>query len=293
MRGDGAAVNQQHRGILLMLGSFALMTGEVAAVHALDGALSVLQLTLIRGLGGLALIAVVGGSLGRSVWRTEQLPLQLLRGGMTVASLWLIFFSVGQLPIPEAMAVQYTRPIFITALAALVLREEIGVRRWIATLVGLVGALLIIGPTFSSWQGACLAGVAGAAVNAAAMVATKVLERRDSPITVMAYLNLVSVVFSVPGAFQPWPIATTWPFVVIIFVLGPTSLYLGLLAIRAADMSVLAPYDYSRLLFAVVVALVAFGEVPNMTAFLGATIVAGTSLWVALSVRRLPAREAG
>jgi drug/metabolite transporter (DMT)-like permease len=276
-----------------MLGSFGLMTGEAVAIHALDGALSVVQLTLIRGLGGLALIVVAGRSLGRSVWQTDQLPLQLLRGGMTVASLWLIFFSVGHLPLPEATAVQYTRPIFLTALAAVVLREEIGARRWMATVVGLAGALLIIGPTFSSWQGACLVGVTGAAVNAAAMVATKVLERRDSPITVMAYLNLVSVVFSVPGAFQPWPVANAWPFALAIFVLGPASLYLGLLAIRAADMSVLAPYDYSRLLLAVAVALVAFDEVPNTTAFLGATIVAGTSIWVALSVKRSPAPEAG
>jgi drug/metabolite transporter (DMT)-like permease len=106
----------------------------------------------------------------------------------------------------------------------------------------------------------------------------------------MAYLNLVSIVFSAPGAFQPWPIATLWPFALIIFALGPVSLYLGLLAIREADMSVLAPYDYLRLLLAAIVSLVAFSEVPNTTAFLGATIVAGTSVWVALSVRRLPAR---
>jgi drug/metabolite transporter (DMT)-like permease len=278
-------MNRQHRGILLMLGSFALMTGEASAVHALGESLTVFQLTVLRGLGGLILVGFLGRSIGLSVWRTEQVSLQIVRGGMTVASLWLIFYSVAHLPLPDATAIQYTRPLFLTAFAALVLREAVGPRRWLATVIGLGGGLLIIGPGLSAWQSVYLVGLVGAGVNAAAMVLTKILERRDSALTILAYLSLTSVLFSIPGLTEPWPLAL-WPYLLAVGVLGPLSLYLGLLAIRAADIATLAPYDYSRLLFAAGVALVAFGEVPTLSTFVGATVIAAAGVWVALSVER-------
>jgi drug/metabolite transporter (DMT)-like permease len=97
-----------------------------------------------------------------------------------------------------------------------------------------------------------------------------------------------AVVFSAPGLIESWPV-TAWPYLAAIAILGPVSLYLGLLAIDAADLSILAPYDYSRLILAAGVAFVAFGEIPTLSAFLGATVIAGAGVWVALSAKRVPA----
>ena len=279
-------MNDQRRGILLILLSYACLTGEAAAVHHIGHEATPLQFALMRSLGSLVLIVVLSRKVGFSVFRTGNLALQFVRGGLTVVSIWGIFYGFASLPLADATAVSYTRAIFLSILAAAVLGERLDKVRWLATAVGIVGCLIIIRPAFEAWRPEYLIVLTAAGLNAGAMVATKVLERQDTALTVMAYMTVISFVVCLPGFFLPWPGVSLWPWLLAIAVLGPAALYIGLLAIRSADVSVIAPFDYSRLVMAAGIGLAFFGESPVLADFVGAAIVTAVCVWVAASATR-------
>jgi drug/metabolite transporter (DMT)-like permease len=279
-------MNAQYRGIVLILISYAFLTGESTAVHQIGADASAMQCALLRSIGSLVLVAALSRRIGLSVFRTRHLWLQFVRGGLTVVSIWAIFYGFSVLPLADATAVNYTRGVFLSLLAAAILREEVTVARWAATVLGIIGCLIIVRPAFEEWRPDYMILLAGAALNAGAMVTTKILERSDTPLTVLAYMSLISSAACLPGLFEPWPAPEVWPWLLAIAILGPAALYAGLLAIRAADMSVIAPFDYTRLVMAAAIGFALFGETPNAADFAGAAIVTLACIWAAASARR-------
>lgn len=126
------------------------------------------------------------------------------------------------------------------------------------------GGLIVIKPVFADWDAAYLIILAGAVLNAGSMVATKALERQESTLTILSWLTGISTIACLPALFQPWPTAEHWPSLLLIAVFGSTGLWFGLLAVRAADLSLLAPFDYSRLIMAGLFGFMLFGEVRKL-----------------------------
>jgi len=263
----------QYRGVILIVIAYVLMTGETVLIHHIGDAASPLQYILMRNIGCIVLVAFMAREVGVVVFRTATLWLQLLRAALTMISLWCLFYGFAVLPLADATAVTYTRAIFLILLAVSVLGERISLRRWLAVGAGIAGAMIVIKPTFMDWRPEYLVALAGAALNAGSMVATKALERQDSTMTIMAWLTALSSLACIPALFQPWPAAEYWPWMIGISFLGSSGLYVGLLAIRAADLSVLAPFDYSRLIMAAGFGVVLFGEVPDVSTLIGATVI--------------------
>jgi drug/metabolite transporter (DMT)-like permease len=282
----------QQRGIALILLSFACLAGEAAAVHQLGSNVTALQCAFMRSLGSLVLVVALSRSIGFAVFRTSNLGLQFVRGGLTVVSIWGIFYGFATLPLADATAITYTRAIFLSVLAAIVLGEHLDRTRWIGTFLGVIGCLVIVRPAFEGWRGEYLIVLVAAGLNAGAMAATKVLERNDSALTVMSYMTVISLAVSLPAVFSPWPDIGKWPLLAMIAVLGPAALYTGLLAIRSADVSVLAPFDYARLIMAAAIGLVFFGEMPTFADFVGAAIITIVCVWVSTAARDNRVREA-
>ncbi len=280
-----SALSDQHRGILLFLLSSCLLAGEVIAIHRVGEAASFLQLSLLRNAGGLILVAVLARKIGWAVFRTKSLSLQFLRAILTVTSMWAIFFGFARAPLTDATAIMYTRAIFLTLLAWLILGECLDRRRWTGVLLGVLGGLFIIRPAFQSWDISYLVVLAASILNAGAVVVTKLLSRKDSDLTVLAYVSAISLVCSIPGLALPWPLELS-PWLVAIAVLGPLAFYLSQVAIRFADVSALAPFDYSRLVISAVVAFFVFSEAPNIGSIAGATVIVLVTIWVAVSVGR-------
>jgi len=280
-----SALSDQHRGILLFLLSSCLLAGEVIAIHRIGEAASFLQLSLLRSTGGLVLVALLARKIGWEVFRTKSLSLQFLRAILTVASMWAIFFGFARAPLTDATAIMYTRAIFLTLLAWAILGERLDRTRWIGVMVGVLGGLLIIRPAFQGWDISYLAVLAASILNAGAVVVTKHLSRKDSDLTVLAYVSAISLACSAPGLALPWPLELT-PWLIAIAVFGPLAFYVGQAAIRFADVSVLAPFDYSRLVISAIVAFFAFSEMPNIGSIAGATIIVLVTTWVAVSVGR-------
>src|SRR6516165_11821561 len=133
--------------------------------------------------------------------KTDQLPLQLLRGFVSALYLWVLIYSFAHMPFADATAISYTQAAYIVlAFSALILNERVTTLRWIATAIGTVGALLIIKPAFLDRNVVYVAALLGTSLNGLAFVLNKYLQRPggDSELTTMFYVNAIAVVCNLP-----------------------------------------------------------------------------------------------
>src|SRR5262249_2613875 len=141
-------MKSQRLAVGLMFGQAILFAVETGMVHHIGSRGSVMQLALLRSGGGLMLVGLLAWKTGWSVLKTSQLPLQLLRGFVSVLCLWVSMSSFARLPFADATAISYTQAAYIAAFSALILNERVTALRWLATAIGIVGALLIVKPAF-------------------------------------------------------------------------------------------------------------------------------------------------
>jgi drug/metabolite transporter (DMT)-like permease len=259
-------------GICLMVAQQVLFTLETAAIHHLSGTLSVMQIALLRCIGGLALVGCLVPAVGWSVVRTRLPCLQILRAVASIGYMWVFAFSFTAIPFADATALSYTTAIYMTVLAPPILGEIVGKRRYLAAVVGIVGAILIVKPGFSQVSWIYAAILLGTSLNAFSLILTKYVQRQDHPLTVMLYVNALTAIAFVPAITHPWPVVFD-PWLLGILVLGPAGMYCGIVAVRRADASTLAPYNYVRLVLASVGALVIFQETPDCASIAGAAVI--------------------
>lgn len=225
--------------------------------------------------------------------RPKNPSLQVLRGVTLLGSAVLFIAGLSYLPMADASALSFVSPAFITAASVLFLREQVGVQRWAATLVGLLGVLIVVRPGTGALQVAALYPLASAACWAVAMIATRLIGAQDRSETTLlwsAAVGLVLLTLGLPFGFVP----PSWGEVALGLCLGVTAStgqYLLILAYRRATASVLAPFSYIQLLFSGALGYVVFGSVPDSWAFLGAAVIIASGLYI-VHRERIRARDA-
>ncbi|MBN8875477.1 MAG: DMT family transporter [Rhodospirillales bacterium] len=259
-----------------------MFAAETAIIHHIAPQVSVEQLVALRSAGGLAFVAVMSRRQGRSVMNTSQLPLQLTRGAVATAYLWVMMFTFGRLPYADATAISYSQAAYITLFSAIFLGERVGITRWMATALGMGGAMMVIRPTFAGLDSAYFIAVIGTSLNGLAFVLNKYLQRPggDSHQTTMIYINLMPTLLYLPVASsQHLPMSAEWPWLAAIALVGPTGMYVGLIALRYAEASALGPYTLVRLVMSAAIGALVFQEqVLPMTLAGGSAILAGCAL---------------
>jgi drug/metabolite transporter (DMT)-like permease len=269
-------MNSERLAIQLMVGQGMLFAAETAAIHQIGARASLMVLALIRAVAGLGLAFVLARHVGLAVLRTRQLPLQLLRGGVTLLYLWVMFYSFGHLPFADATAISYTQAGYIAVFSVLILREPVTRLHWIGAAVGFVGALLIAKPAFAGWHGAYLIALFGTSLNGLAFVLNRYLQREDTAATTMFYTNLVPILANLPAlALTGLPTSDTLLWLPAILLLGPVGMYLGIVAVKHANTSMLGPYTLLRLVMGVLGGVVIFREVPDILSVCGAILILG------------------
>jgi drug/metabolite transporter (DMT)-like permease len=189
----------------------------------------------------------------------------------------------------EAISLSTTLPIFMTALAALVLGERVGARRWIAVAIGFVGALVIVRPGLAVVSWAALAALGSAALYAAAGIVVKVLARSEPPGRIVFYMNLlVTALAAAPflAEFTPpgWP---DLPYILAIGLTGTAAHFFQANALKRADASFVAPFDFLRLPLGAICGYLIFDDDPSNWVWVGAALVfAGTILVTRRQKRR-------
>jgi drug/metabolite transporter (DMT)-like permease len=264
--------------IRLMIAQAVLFAAETAAIHQIGSRASVMQLALVRAAGGVVLALVLAHGLGVAVVRTRQFPLQLLRGGVSLLYLWIMVYSFAQLPFADATAISYTQVAYITAFSVVILGESVAVSRWAAAAIAIIGGLLIARPAFSGISGAYLIALFGAGLNGLAFVLNRYLQRQDREVTTMFYTNAVMLVGNLPALALALPPSESFLWLPGILLCGPIGMYLGIVAVRRAHTSLLAPYTLLRLPLAVLAGMVAFSELPGILSVLGAVLIVASCL---------------
>jgi drug/metabolite transporter (DMT)-like permease len=264
-----------------MIGQAFLFAVETAMVHHIGPRGFAMQLALLRSGAGLMLVGLLAWKTGWSVMKTNHLPLQLLRGFVSVLYLWVLMYSFGHLPFADATAISYTQAAYIAVFSVLILNERVTTRRWIASAVGTIGALLIVKPAFLNSNIVYLVALLGTSFNGLAFVLNKHLQgpAGDSELTTMFYVNAVGVVCNLPAlATTTLPEAAVWPWLSGVLIFGPVGMYLGIVAVRHASASSLAPYTFLRLVIAIIGGVVLFREIPDLVTWIGVAAILASCL---------------
>jgi len=260
--------------IQLMIAQAALFAAETAAIHQIGTRLSVMQLALIRGVGGVVVAILLARKFGLTVTRTSQWRLQLTRGAVSLGYLWVMMYSFARMPFADATAISYTQVAYIALFSGLILHESVGRYRWLGAAIGIAGALLIAKPGFGGWHTVYLVALAGTSLNGLAFVLNRYLQREDNEATTMFYTNAVAVLGNVPVLFMTGPPSfEVLPWLPGVLVLGPLGMYAGIVAVRHANASTLGPYTLLRLVISLAAGIAVFHEVPDSLSFLGAALI--------------------
>jgi drug/metabolite transporter (DMT)-like permease len=279
-----ARADRPFRGIALILASTVFLGTSDATSKYLSGTLPSIEIAWIRFLV-FALIMVPAMLPGSPLYalRTSRLGLQGLRGAALLGSSLLFISGLRFLPIAEASATSFISPLFVTALSIVFLSESVGVRRWLATAVGLIGVLIILRPGTSAFHLAAFFPVVSALAWAGTLVMTRMLSGKESTITTMTYSAIVGL--GILTALVPlvW-VAPSWHDIMFGILIGVSSTagqWIVVLAFRYADASVLAPFSYTQLLWVSILGFLIFGEVPDVWTVTGAAFIVASGLYTA------------
>ncbi len=215
--------------------------------------------------------------------RTTRFKMHLLRSLFALATMITWFSALALLPLNEAVALNFTVPLFATAGAALILRETVRARRWTATAVGFLGTLIILRPGFTEVTPAMALPVLAALFMACATLTVKTLSRTERASTVVLYMTLILTPLSlVPALFVwQWPDLETLGYLIGLGGAGALAHLLLTIAYAKADASAVIPFDYARLPFVAVIAYILFGEIPDLWTWVGAAVIAASAIYIA------------
>lgn len=266
-------------GVLFAMFLFAMM--DSMAKH-LGGELPALQVVWARYASQTALILALFLPRLPELMRTNHPRMQLVRGLCLFTATSLFFSALSFLGLAEAVALMQTAPLFIVVLAALVLAEPVGPRRWIAVGIGLIGALVILRPGLGVFQPAALLALGSAVALACYQIATRRLGGGDSIWTTLVYTTVTGTILASLVLPFIWvtPTAAQVALMCVIGLPGFVGHFALVWALGQAEASVLAPFNYSGLIWAILYGFVLFGEVPGGPTVAGALIVTGAGLFV-------------
>jgi drug/metabolite transporter (DMT)-like permease len=248
------------------------------------------QILLFRSIAALLVLAPVVGRAGvKSLVSVRRPRLQLLRAFLAAAETGMFYAAVAYLPLADTMTYYMAGPIYVTVLAAVFLGERVGWRRWSAILVGFIGVLIALQPGMGSLGWPTLIAFTGSIFYAIFLTVTRRL--RGTPDSVMAtwQIGAALVIGAVltPAAWTPF---NHWFDVVLLALLGMVAL--GAIvcvnrSLKLAPASVVVPYQYLMIVWAVIFGYVVFGDVPGWPVIVGAVIIIGAGLFIFFREQKL------
>ncbi len=283
-RAAPARADRPFRGIALILASTVFLGASDVTAKYLSASLPSIEIAWIRFLV-FALIMVPAMVPGSPLYalRTARPGLQAMRGVALLSSSLFFISGLRFLPIAEASATGFVAPLFVTALSIVFLGESVGVRRWLATVLGLIGVLIILRPGSSAFHPAAFIPIVSALAWACTLIMTRMMSGREHALTTMTYSSITGV--CVISALVPFVWVTpSWHDILLGIFIGIASTagqWIVVLAFRYADASVLAPFSYTQLLWVSILGFIFFGEVPDIWTVTGAVFIVASGLYTA------------
>lgn len=250
-----------------------------------------------------------------AAFATQNLKGHIRRGLIGSLGMFFGFSALISLPLPDATALSYTAPLLVVVLAGVLLGETIRIYRWTAVIIGFVGVIIMLLPHLSiggeshqpgAWKGIAFA-LAGAVCAAFAMVEVRRLTASEHTAAIVVYFSLTTTTLSLitfglgflyPEYAWVWPSARDFGVLALIGVFGGIGQILLTHCYRFADASIIAPFDYTSMVWALLLGWLMFDQLPDRLVFIGAAIVMASGIFVilrerALGIERRRQREAG
>ncbi|WP_231964691.1 DMT family transporter [Paracoccus aminovorans] len=295
-------VTENFRGAILMVLSMVLFAFEDVFIKLLSGEMPYTEVLAVVGLLGTLCFVLLLKLKGGRLWTRELVrPIVLLRSlGEAVGSVGF-FMALALTDLSSTSAIQQALPLMILMGAALFLREPVGWRRWSAIIVGFLGVLLVIRPGLEGFRPVSLMALLAVLGLAARDLATRRIPphiRSDQLAASAFFAVFVSGLLMAPvlGHEFVMPTARQWLIFGICMGFGVGGYALLVAATRLGEASALAPYRYTRLVFALILAFIVFDERPDALTLTGAAIIVGSGCYMMLRearLRRRMLREAG
>ncbi|MBO6949425.1 MAG: DMT family transporter [Rhodospirillales bacterium] len=275
----------------MMCAGVACLSANDALAKFLVQDYSPLQILFLRNLIALpfaiALTVKIGGV---GALRSHRPAAHFFRGFLWIVATIMFFTSFIYLDLAEATALIFVAPLFITAISAIFLSEHVGGRRWLAVVTGFIGVLIVIRPGSEAFQLVSLLPVSTAFIYALLMLSARWVDPRESVWTMLLYLTGASALLSafvVPFVWQPVRLDDLW-FFVAIALFGTAGMTMMTQAFRLAPAALVAPLDYSGLVWATSLGWLIWNEVPDRAAFVGAGVIVASGLYIIWRERGAP-----
>jgi drug/metabolite transporter (DMT)-like permease len=292
--GHGTSALSDRKAALKGVGFMALAGFLVAMLHVAVREVSKevhpIEIAFFRNVTGFVLLLPFLLRQERSLWKSKQPKLQLIRSVIGVCALMTWFQCLSMMPVADATAISFVTVLFVTVGASLVLGEKVGIRRWSAIVVGFIGTLIIVRPGSGVFGPGALVALTSTVFWASSLLCVKVLSRTDSSVTMVFYANVYFTAFSfIPALFVwTWPTWEQFAWMVLIGTMAMLGHLCMATALRTTKATVVAPVDYTRLLWAAGAGYLMFGEFPDVWTWVGGTVIFLSTVYITYRESRRP-----
>ena len=214
----------------------------------------------------------------------KSIKIQLARSTFLFLSTILFFYAISIISLPETLALAFVHPIITTLLSVILLKEQIGFRRWIAVIVGFIGALIILRPGFNPISLASLAALGTGVAYAFYVITTRKLSSLDSPLLTLVFTAITgAIIISVIVPFV-WitPNYQQWLIMIGLAAVGTLGHFFLILSLKFAEASKLAPLGYFEIVTNVIIAYYFFGDFPNRWVWVGLVIIVSSGIYISI-----------
>lgn len=268
--------------IVVMIAAVAMLVAMNSAIKLIGPDYHVFQIVFLRNLVAMfVVLPMVLRDGGTTAFRTTRPGMQLARSVTGVASVCCFYYAVQRMPVAEMIVISQAVPFVVTALAVLVLRESVGWRRWAAIAAGFIGVVVAMGPV-EQVSNAALFALVGTCLWSVTFLLVRSLGATDNPsVTTFYYMVFGTVAM---GLVQPWfwKALTTEVIVLIVIAgfLGAFGQVMIAYAMRFGEASLVTPFNYAAIVWAVLIDLIIWGTVPTKWTWSGAAIIVAAGVYM-------------
>jgi len=281
------SIQNTSKGIAFILGACFIITISTILIKTLGKNLNPFEVVMMRCTVTTLITLAINFHLGKVLFVSSRPAMLSARSIITAAIVLSNFYAISNLPLVEVTSLQFSKPLFLIILAAVFLRERIRLRRTLATILGFIGIIVVLHPwdSFSNNElNLAHLSVLGAAFGMATLaILSKKLTTDHHPTTLVLYANMMTVLICVGPATYYWT-TPSLNEVLLIMLLGITTFcaqYSMICAYKYADVTVVTPFEYLRIIFAAMAGYLIFKEIPDIWTISGGSIICLSTLFIA------------
>ena len=271
------------QGAVWILAGSLFWSANDAVVKTLGTDFHPIQMALFRYSIGMVLLAPWFLKSGRETWRTRRLGAHLARAAIAGVGQAAVYYAVIHLYLADATAVAFSRPLFLTLLAVLILGEAVGWRRWAATAFGFLGVLTMVRPGAVAFDIAWAVAVLAAVLFALGIIFIRRLATTEPPIRILFYYHVFGIAMFLGPAVALWqpPDAGQLVLLVLIGALTCAGMVCFVQGFSVGEASFVGPFEYLRLIYAALIGFYMFAEIPSIWTGVGALMIVASAIYIA------------